>query len=85
MVLLQQNVLRLDIAMDDMVLVTVNVTQRTEKLASDAQRETYLIGNSLNMVDIHSCKVVVTENVVEVVVKLLKHETSMSIVHKRVQ
>lgn len=37
------------------------------------------------MVDVHSGEVVVAENIIEIVMKLFKHETPMSIVHERVQ
>ena len=67
-----------------MVFVAVNVTKGAEKLPCQLPNETYLISDPLNVVDIHPSKVVIAENVVKVVMKLLKHETAMSIVHKRV-
>lgn len=52
------------------------------KAASHEQNKTHLISDPLNMADVHSSKIVVAEDVVEVVVKLLEYEASMSIVHK---
>lgn len=83
-VLRKEDVLWLHVAMNDAVVLVVDVAQGAKQLRIREGVRGYFIGDVLNLSDTQSREVVEAKNVKQVVVQLLKHEATVALVHKRV-
>ena len=68
--------------MNDLVTITMDISQCTKQLGVIRSVLPHLVSNLLNMMNVESDKIVKTKHVEKIVVKLLKHETTMSFIHK---